>query len=345
MLHTGKRPNGDDKEMGSRDRPQDGDLVILVTGHANLQIAYIEAGKTTQNKHGSFSHDEMLAAPYGTKIYSRDRKGFIMMLRPTPELWTDSLPHRTQIIYNTDISNIILRLELVPGCIAIESGTGSGSMTHSMARAVGPEGHVYSFDYHELRVQQAAVEFKKHGMANVTVAHADVYAKGFPVPENVYADGVLLDLPNPWLAVKHAKAVLRDMGRLASYSPCIEQVQKTCEAMREEGFMDITTIEVLVRHWDMHKMQLDVPRFDLFDPATSRSVGTHALTKKRRRGFEGDTVTRDADYVEEEEEAARISHHCMKSRETERGHTSYLSFAVRPMRANDKITASAEVNP
>ena len=34
------------------------------------------------------------------------------------------------------------------------------------------------------------------------------------------------------------------MGRLASYSPCIEQVQKTCAAMRAAGFTDITTIEV-----------------------------------------------------------------------------------------------------
>ena len=58
------------------------------------------------------------------------------------------------------------------------------------------------------------------------------------------------------------KQVLRDMGRIASYSPCIEQVQRTCEALREEGFSEITTVEVLVRHWDMHKSQTDIPRFE-----------------------------------------------------------------------------------
>ena len=42
----------------------------------------------------------------------------------------------------------------------------------------------------------------------------------------------------------------------------------------------------MVRHWDMHKAQGVVPRFDLLDPATTRAVGTHAVAKKRRRGQE-----------------------------------------------------------
>ena len=30
------------QDLGARDRPQQGDLVILVSGHSNLQIAYLE---------------------------------------------------------------------------------------------------------------------------------------------------------------------------------------------------------------------------------------------------------------------------------------------------------------
>jgi len=44
------------------------------------------------------------------------------MLLPTPELWTISLPHRTQIVHTTDISYIILHLNLKPGCVVVESG-------------------------------------------------------------------------------------------------------------------------------------------------------------------------------------------------------------------------------
>lgn len=49
-------------------------------------------------------------------------KGWGHVLQPTPELWSLTLPHRTQIIYTPDISMILLQLDLVPGSIVIEAG-------------------------------------------------------------------------------------------------------------------------------------------------------------------------------------------------------------------------------
>jgi len=44
-------------------------------------------------------------------------------LHPTPELWTNVLPHRTQILYLPDISFITMNLNLKPGDKVIETGT------------------------------------------------------------------------------------------------------------------------------------------------------------------------------------------------------------------------------
>lgn len=56
------------------------------------------------------------------QMYSMNRKGWVYLLHPTPELWTVNLPHRTQILYSTDISMVILQLALKPGSVVIESG-------------------------------------------------------------------------------------------------------------------------------------------------------------------------------------------------------------------------------
>lgn len=60
--------------------------------------------------------------PFGSKVGSRNGKGFVNILRPTPELWTMALPHRTQILYLADISYITSWLDIRPGSRVIEAG-------------------------------------------------------------------------------------------------------------------------------------------------------------------------------------------------------------------------------
>lgn len=56
------------------------------------------------------------------QMFSLNKKGWVYLLHPTPELWTVNLLHRTQILYTTDISMVILRLALKPGSVVVESG-------------------------------------------------------------------------------------------------------------------------------------------------------------------------------------------------------------------------------
>ena len=88
-------------------------------------------------------------------MFSSAGKGWIYLLHPTPELWTLLLPHRTQIIYFADIAVITSYLELKPGSVVIEAGTGSGSLSHSIYRTIAPSGKLYTFEFHAQRAERA----------------------------------------------------------------------------------------------------------------------------------------------------------------------------------------------
>lgn len=64
---------------------------------------------------------------------------------------------------------------------------------------------------------------------------------------------VFLDLPAPWEAIPHAVKTLHpDMiTKICCFSPCLEQVLKTVSALREAGFADISTQEVLLRQHEL----------------------------------------------------------------------------------------------
>ena len=56
-----------------------------------------------------------------------------------------------------------------------------GSLTHSLVRSIAPHGHVYTFEFNEVRAEAAAKEIVEHGLTEqCTVTHRDIEADGFP---------------------------------------------------------------------------------------------------------------------------------------------------------------------
>ncbi|KAJ7160118.1 tRNA methyltransferase complex subunit Cpd1 [Mycena filopes] len=229
-----------------------GDTVILWLTRELVQSLVVTPGKDFNSKFGHYRHADLVGLPYGSKLGSRTGRGFIHILRPTPELWTMALPHRTQILYIADISLVVSYLDIRRGSRVIEAGTGSGSFSHSVARSIGPSGHLWSYEFHEARAKKAREEFAQHGMSDiVTLTHQNVCKDGFNLTDA--ADSVFLDLPAPWDAVEHAKQALRKdrPTRICCFSPCMEQVLRTVSALNDSGFSDITMYETLVRSHDV----------------------------------------------------------------------------------------------
>ncbi|XP_057983893.1 uncharacterized protein LOC131168466 [Malania oleifera] len=297
------------KKLSFRRCISDGDLVIVYERHDNMKAVKVCEGSVLQNRFGLFKHSDWIGKPFGSKVLS-NKGGFVYVLAPTPELWTLVLSHRTQILYIADISFVILYLEIVPGCVVLESGTGSGSLTTSLAKAVAPTGHVYTFDFHEQRAISAREDFEKTGLSSlVTVGVRDIQGQGFPDEHSGLADSVFLDLPQPWLAIPSASKMLKQDGILCSFSPCIEQVQRSSETLRSD-FTDIRTYEVLLRPYEVREVKTNCGQDNV-----SGSFGLLPC-KRRQRSIEEN----NADEIPSSTVWAR------PSAET-RGHTGYLTFA------------------
>jgi len=288
-----------------RRKIQVGDLVLLYGGRERIEAVRVQVAQIVENKFGRFRHDDIIGNEYGAKVYAMatsgsatksKRTGFVYLLRPTPELWRSGpISKQTQIIFNVDSSIACFRLGLKPGSVVFESGTGSGSMSLAISRCIFPSGHLHTFEFHEGRAISVRELFGKLGLSNlVTVHHRDVCTIGFGLDQGS-ADAGFLDLPCPWKAIESAWQTLKFDGVLCSFSPCIEQVQEACEAMRRLKFCDIHTFECLLRPFEFWRREVLFEEYKKPQPP------------KRRKTDEPTTTCATAPMIDAPAEAAEAS--------------------------------------
>ncbi|XP_003436673.2 tRNA (adenine(58)-N(1))-methyltransferase catalytic subunit TRMT61A [Anopheles merus] len=278
------------------------DAVPQIRNKKNEMIEYV-----FQTSFGALKVRDLIGVRYGSRVQLT--KGWAHVLQPNPELWTQTLPHRTQILYTPDISMILYQLEVRPGSVVIESGTGSGSLSHYFLRAIRPSGHLHTFDFHEERVAKAREEFVAHGLGdNVTVRQRDVCEQGFGDELNGVADAVFLDLPAPQLAVPYAaKALKNEGGRICSFSPCIEQSMRVCEALGKCGFIEVQNIEVLQVEDCVRTRNVPVMELDFLKTKRTETDGKDMKTPRESKKYITSTAPN-----------------------TMAGHTGYLTIAELP---------------
>ena len=323
-----------------RERKRQSRAVALALTHAFAQPL---SSSTTLNLF-PFLQD-WIGAKYGSRAIARSGKGWLLLLAPSPELWTRSLPHRTQILYAADIALVCTLLELAPGSIVLETGTGSGSLTHSLARAVSPRGSVYTFEFHAGRAARAREEFERHGLLEnelVIPRERDIQQDGFgaDLEEAGDSDACFLDLPSPWRAVPSAARCLRPDGVLCSFSPCVEQVQRTIGEMARSGFVDFATHEVLLRGYDVRRERL-VDNFLVGGGCGRKNKGKDAGKRKKRQWDDGDgdndkTAAAPKTPPPLVSSSSGLPQPVIVARPScdARGHTGYLTFARKGVGAD-----------
>lgn len=324
---------------------EEGDLVLVYVSRTIIKPIYVKSGESFNTRFGSFPHATMIGLEFGSQITTPKDRGFVYLLQPTPELWTMSLPHRTQIVYTPDSSYILQRLDVRAGSRVIEAGTGSGSFTHAFARTVNTEGQLYTFEFHESRYEQAKEEFLKHGLENTIITHRDVCTNGFDIDSvTLDADAVFLDLPSPWEAIPHLKSVIASDRRvgICCFSPCFEQVVKTVESLQKEGWAEIELTETQGRLYESRKAMKrevdDAVKRLRFVKEKQREGLALIKAGKRPRKDDNDGQSKERDYgfnpfgrgrriIEGEEGFEWFNVSRLESEV--KTHTSYLVFALK----------------
>ena len=221
----------------------EGDDVLLYLDRKRTYLVKVEQEKSFHTHKGFVQLIELIGRQYGTRITSSMNIEFVA-LKPTLRDHIFKMQRKTQITYPKDIALILMFSDAGPSNKIVEAGTGTGALTTSLARHVRPTGHVYSYEVRTKFIESALKNLKRAGISEyVTVKNKDI-TEGIDETE---VDAVVLDLATPWLVIPHAYAALKGSGTLVSFSPTIDQVVKTVEALKENGFVAIETVECLMR--------------------------------------------------------------------------------------------------
>jgi tRNA (adenine57-N1/adenine58-N1)-methyltransferase len=235
----------------------EGELVHLLDSRGRRYQILVKAGGTFTFRRGSLAHDELIGLEDGSVVKS-DHGERLLVTRPTLEEYIAKMRKGSQIIYPKDIAAILMFADIFPGARVLEAGIGSGALTMALLRAVGPHGTVISYERRPdfLEVARSNIETFFGAVASAgTESSGELIVREKDVYEGIEerdVDRVLLDLQEPWRALKHVDAALRNGGILLCYNPTVLQIfklSKRLELQFAERFRVMGIFELALRGW------------------------------------------------------------------------------------------------
>jgi tRNA (adenine57-N1/adenine58-N1)-methyltransferase len=166
------------------------------------------------------------------------------IFQPVPFDYVHKFRRPTQVMYPKDIGLILMMTGIGAGSRVVEAGTGSGALTSILAYYVRPNGIIFTYEKREDFFEISRENIKKAGVDDCVIQHNQDIMDGI-VEKDV--DAVIIDLDTPWLVIQPVKQALKDGGHFVSFSPTMNQCEKTALALKKEDFYDIKTIESFSR--------------------------------------------------------------------------------------------------
>ena len=167
------------------------------------------------------------------------------ILEPTIEDMVMKLARKTQVIYPKDLGLMALKLGVHAGSRVLETGTGSGATTALMAYLVQPTGMVYTYDLNPEFQEVARKNIERLGLSKFVTFSIGDSKEGF---KEKGLDAGILDVGDPWEVVRSMREGLKPSAPMAAVTPTTNQAEKLVAKMKEEGFVNVETLEILLRN-------------------------------------------------------------------------------------------------
>ena len=273
-----------------------GEWVRLVDAKGRKNNFCLEAGKRFFSNRGHLEHDEMIGRDEGFTVTS-SAGGEYLVFRPLLSEFVVSMPRGAAVVYPKDSAQIVAMCDIFPGADVVEAGVGSGALTCSLLRAVGPYGRVLSY---ERREEFADVARKNvHQFFDVpegethpawTLSLGDL-AEELPA-SGARADRVILDMLAPWDCIEATSTALRPGGIVCAYVATTTQLSRFMETVRVHGgFTEPQAWETLTRDWHVEGLAVrpghKMIGHTAFLVTARRMADGEAPPRKRRRPAPG----------------------------------------------------------
>ena len=227
---------------------QAGDRIQLTDSKGKLYSFTITPGKEWHTHKGWITHDDLIGLPEGSVVSTTAGLKFTAFI-PLLADYVLSMPRGATIVYPKVAAMIVGVADVYPGARVLESGVGSGALTLSLLRAVGPSGSVHSVERRQDFADNATAnitEYFGEKPSNWSLDVGSVQEKEF----QTQFDRVILDMLAPWECVAMAAQVLRPGGVFLAYVATTTQLSATSEALKEDGhFTEPESSETIVRGW------------------------------------------------------------------------------------------------
>jgi tRNA (adenine57-N1/adenine58-N1)-methyltransferase len=225
---------------------RDGDSILFIDRKSRQYLRTLRSGKRVTVRGAAFPADELIGLPEGTVLRGSTGE-YLQIFRPTYAQLAPNLPRQAQLIYPKDVGTILLWGDIHPGARVIEVGVGPGATSIALLRAIGPTGHLTSYEIRDEFATMARENVARfHGPApQWTIKIGDAY-EGF---DETDVDRMVVDLSEPWRVVPHAARALRPGGVFVGFTPTVLQLKQLVDELRAGPFAAVEILESLQRYW------------------------------------------------------------------------------------------------